>query len=401
MNTYTTEIASQIWSQETILAEWRRIELAVLRAQADTGIVPDGWWREAADRPGPTVEAWSAATRACGHEVIGFLDAWGAPHIHIGITSSDITDTSMSLRLRSTNDLIISRLADLQMTLTRLIESDGSAVRLGRTHGQAAAPMRLGHVFARWLGMVERAMALLSSLRRTTEVCMISGPVGSYLHVSRDIERRVAEQFGLWQAHNHSQIITRDALAIWVAQMANVVSMCEAIGTEFRLMQHSSIDEAWVSTGSSSSAMPHKNNPNRAERLSGLARLARSYYEPIAAGISQWHERDMAHSSVERVILGQLAGITDYALVETEHMLTHAKFDILKMREALEHSMVEAHTHSAQTALQLAGLSHHEAQEVTLEAYRASSTLAQFTRRISSHESGALFIKPTPNKVGE
>jgi adenylosuccinate lyase len=384
-----------------MLNEWRQVEVAVLRAQADSQIVPVEWWREAATRPAPTVEDWQQATRACGHEIIGFLDAWCVEHVHIGITSSDITDTALSLRIRRTNDLTLTRLAGLQIDLTRMIKEHGGAARLGRTHGQAAAPMRLGHVLVRWLGMVERAMDLLCSLRRTVEVCMISGPVGSYLHVTPEIEAKVAIGLGLWHTQNHSQIITRDALAIWVAQMANIVSICEAIGHEFRLMQHSSVDEVWVRNGSSSSAMPHKNNPNRAERLSGLARLARSYYEPVAAGITQWHERDMAHSSVERVILPQLSELTDYALVETSKMLENAKFDKTKMHEALHAAEVEAHTHSAQTAFQLAGLSHIEAQKATVEAYRASRNLPVFIREVERHPSKPTFIKPTPNKIGE
>ena len=391
----------KIWSLESMLADWRRVEVLVLEAQADSQIVPVEWWREAATRPAPTVKDWQQATNACGHEMIGFLDAWGVEHVHIGVTSSDIIDTALSLRIRRTNDLILTRLAELQVELLQMIRDHGGAPRLGRTHGQAAAPMRLGHVLARWLGMVERAITLLCSLRRTTEVCMISGPVGSYLHITPEIEAKVTQSLRLWDTKDHSQIITRDALAIWVAQMGNIVSICEAVGLEFRLMQHSSVDEVWVRNGSSSSAMPHKNNPNRAERLSGLARLARSYYEPVAAGITQWHERDMAHSSVERVILPQLSELTDYALVETLKMLENAKFDKTKMQQALHDAEVEAHTHSAQTAFQLAGLSHIEAQKATIDAYRASHSLPVFIREVERHPSKPTFTKPTPSKVGE
>lgn len=401
MNTYTTYAMSKIWSLESMLADWRRVEVLVLEAQADSHIVPVEWWREAATRPAPTVEDWQQATNACGHEMIGFLDAWGAEHAHIGVTSSDIIDTALSLRIRRSNDLIFTRLAELQTELQRMLRDHGDTPRLGRTHGQAAAPMRLGHVLARWLGMVERAMSLLCTLRRTTEVCMISGPVGSYLHTSPQIEAKVTQSLRLWQTKDHSQIVTRDALAIWVAHMGNIVSICEAVGLEFRLMQHSSVDEAWLSNSSSSSAMPHKINPNRAERLSGLARLARSYYEPVAAGITQWHERDMAHSSVERVILPQLSELTDYALVETLKMLECAKFDKTKMTQALVDAEVEAHTHSAQTAFQLAGLSHINAQKATVEAYRASHSLPTFIRAIENHPSKPRFIKPTPNMIGE
>jgi adenylosuccinate lyase len=261
--------------------------------------------------------------------------------------------------------------------------------------------MLLGQVFERWLGAVHRAERLLRLSRIDVEVCMISGPVGSYLHVSPAVEALVAERLGLRVAGAQSQIVTRDALAVWVAQMAGIVTVCEAIGLELRLMQHASISEALPPAGVGSSAMPHKNNPSRAERLAGLGRLARSFYEPVAAGVPQWHERDMAHSSVERVTLPQLAGITSFALAEATELLTRTNFDAKRMHAAFDSSLLDAHTHSAQTALQLAGVPHGEAQRVTREAFENSTSLKRFIKAIERHESKPKFKTPTPHRTGD
>ena len=397
MNIYTTAEISGVWSAQSVLAGWRSVEIAVLHAQSQLGVVPTSWYRLALERPVPSTSDWEAATARCGHEMVGFLDAWGLDHVHIGITSSDIVDTALALRIRATNNIVLWRLDALHFALTGLVGSAGGQPRLGRTHGQAAAPMLLGHVFERWLGAVHRAERLLRLSRADVEVCMISGPVGSYLHVSPAVEALVAERLGLRVAGAQSQIVTRDALAVWVAQMAGIVTICEAIGLELRLMQHTSIGEALPPAGVSSSAMPHKTNPSRAERLAGLGRLSRSFYEPVASGVPQWHERDMAHSSVERTILPQLAGFVSFALEEVTELLTRTHFDPARAKAALDSSALEAHTHSAQTALQLAGVSHGEAQRVTLEAYRASTSLKQFIKRIERHDSKPKFKTPTPH----
>jgi len=369
VNDYTTAAMSGIWSQQNALDLWRSVELEVLRAQVALGHIPDHWLAEAENTPTPLVEEWAAATLRSGHEVVGFLESWGVEHAHIGLTSSDITDTALGLRMRDATTLLVDSFGDLMVLLDRLAFDHAETPRLGRTHGQAAASSTYGHLFAYWARGAERCVEALWGARAGVAICKISGPVGTYLHVSQDVERSAAAALGLTPTAVSTQIYMRDGLAYWAGVVGVAASFVEAVALELRLLAHEALGEAADVGGSSSSAMAHKLNPNRLERVCGLARVVRSGYEPIAAGVAQWHDRDMAHSSVERTYLPLMSGNLHYAVESVTEILLSLHIDEHRTQKAIHANRGEITTHSIQTALQLAGYSHLEAQRHTREIW--------------------------------
>ena len=386
----------QIWSDENMLDTWRIVELAIIYTQSrlDPEVSKD-WWVQAFDAPLVNVDEWRTETEITGHELVAFLECWGATNVHIGITSSDVTDTALSLRIKDTNTVLLNRLNSLHEAIRVRIYEVGTIRRMGRTHGQAATVMTLGQMLANWDLALERSSHRLASIRRQVEVCMVSGPVGSYLHTRRDVELHTASTLGLNPAESSTQIVMRDALAAWAAELAIIASLVEAIGTEVRLMQHAQVAEAVDPAGSTSSAMAHKTNPNRAERLCGLGRLARAAFEPLAAGIPQWHERDMSHSSVERVLIPQLVGVTDYALQSAASIINDLEFDFLQIATHLIDFEVELLSHSAQTALQKAGVPYLEAHRWVEKHYPLAHSPLAFVQAVLSHHSQPDFEWPT------
>ena len=363
---YSTPATANIWTDRAMLETWRDIEIAVLEAQQRHGIVTKVQLSAAKDAKISLV-LWREATEEVGHELVAFLRTWGAPIAHIGLTSSDITDTGLALRLTQTNNVLVERALRVDAALADMAEDDH--LRLGRTHGQPAAPMAWSQVVANWQQALRRWHVRFQEVREQVEVAKISGPVGSYLHVSREIECEVADALGLNPVAVATQIVMRDSLAAWAAECGTLASIVEAIAGELRLMAHHQIGEGSERGGSSSSAMPHKVNPNRLERLSGLARVVRSAYEPIACGVAQWHERDMAHSSVERMLVPQTACTLDYMLDSLAEILTSYELDTVRIGENYRDNALEAHMHSVQTAIQRAGHGHAYAQEATREIY--------------------------------
>lgn len=393
MSGYSTPATADIWTDTYMLQTWRDVEIAVLEAQQGLGIVTSTQvWAAKDERV--SVREWRRLTEEGGHEVVAFLEAWGAPVAHIGLTSSDITDTGLALRLQATNSVLVDRALHLEACLTDAMEPD--FLRLGRTHGQPAAPMMWSQVVANWKHAIRRWLIRFQEVREQVEVAKISGPVGSYLHVSRDTEIKVAEALGLNAVPVATQIVMRDSLAAWAAECGTLASVIEAIAAELRLMAHHQIGEGQERGGSTSSAMPHKVNPNRLERLSGLARVVRSAYEPIASGVAQWHERDMAHSSVERTLVPQTACTLDFMLHSLGEILLTYRLEPMRVAENYRDHAVEAHLHSVQTAIQMSGVNHAKAQERTREVYRRTHNVAALERDALLRDLGT-YTPPTPN----
>jgi len=398
MNGYSTGQMRAIWNDREMLERWRLVELAVLLAQTRTDPdIPAAWYDLATGADPVDVDKWQRLTEDTGHELVAFLELWAVQHIHIGVTSSDITDTALGLALKRTNEILTNHAGNLHEALRVKIAEHGHLSRVGRTHGQTAAIMTVGQMLANWDLALDRSMERLDYLRPQVETCMVSGPVGSYLHVRRDTELHTARYLGLHAAESSTQIVMRDGLAAWAGELAIMASLCEAIGVEIRLLQHSQVDEARDRSGSTSSSMAHKNNPNRAERLSGLGRLARAAFEPLAAGIPQWHERDMSHSSVERILIPQLAGITDYALTLTADLIECLEFEPGRTSEIRLDNQVQLLCHSAQTALQKAGVGYVEARKWVSREWIRHVTASGFTEAVLRHPSGPDFEWPTPH----
>lgn len=401
---YTTDEMREIWSDEQTLAHWAEIETLVLRAQHNIGQVPEDWFETAAKTPPPSVEAWREETEASGHELVAFLMLWGelgVRNVHIGLTSSDITDTTLGIRVHDTSTLILGALAELLDTIDYLDSEVGPAVRLGRTHGQPAVLMTHSDLFNRWRGMVGRAHNRLEDARRRAALGKISGPVGTYQCVDRGVEIEVCDFLGLRPAYGSSQIVQRDALAAWVAELGTTATTIDAIATELRLLAHSNIGEITDEGGSTSSAMPHKNNPNRLERLTGLARIVRSAYDPIAEGIVQWHERDMAHSSVERTLLPQITGTVHYMVMSLNRVLGETRFNTGTSASEAWLEEPETQTHALMTHLQLKGYSYASARAEVSHLYRSNIGSGGFRVATNNHPAFKDYHRPVLNNTEE
>lgn len=392
---YTTEEMERLWSDEMSLRMWTEIELAVLEAQAECGVIDASWVPSRLRVTAPDVEQWRATTQECGHEFVAFLNLWPTDHVHIGLTSSDVIDTALSIRVVRSTDHIANAIDDLLAQIEYPLSQFGAELRLGRTHGQAATVTTVGQMLVKWQTALERSQARLVRAADEAGVCMVSGPVGSYVHTSRQVEMHVADTLDLRVLEVTTQIIPRDLLAAWVAELGVLASTIESIATDIRYLAQESISEVRDERGSSSSSMPHKLNPSRLERLCGLARVVRSAYEPIAAGVAYWGERDLVHSSVERTLLPQACGIVHYALRLLSDVIGNLQFDVFEAFTNLTDRAWETRAHSVQTGYQLEGLSYPEAQAATRALMRANLTASAL--RLAIPRNLMNFERPEPD----
>lgn len=332
---YVHPRVSELWSPAWTYAAWLEIETTTLRAQIGEGIVPDTdettgllarmQHLSFQDTHIPEIRRIEEKTK---HDVVAFLiwlrgevgqDSSGR-WIHFGLTSSDVVDTAQGMRFRAMHRIVLAALGSLISETTRLID-DRTPV-IGRTHGQVAEPMEMRARAWGWLGMLQTGVAELS--RRTSHmgVCKLSGPVGTFAHNPLPIEVSVADQLNLRPVGNGAtQIASRAALAVWATAANLTVQACAKIAHDIRLM--TLLDEVKVPMADGqvgSSSMAHKCNPIRAERIGGLARMA-SGYALMLSDLSTWLERDIAHSSVERVAVPDLWHITMFCLEETTAIL--------------------------------------------------------------------------------
>lgn len=362
MSAYSSPDMKALWHPATTLQIWHDIERAVLRAQAKHGLVPEEWALEAEQTPPPSRLDWDAATLESGHEVVGYLRASGLDHIHIGLTSSDLTDTALALRVNVSTRLIHDAGVQALAPLARFISQHEQTPMLARTHGQPAVPDTLGRRFDSLGAGIYRCLNDLEALPGK-----ISGPVGSHRHpvVSQEVELDVLESLGLDQSPPIStQIVPRDYLTRWVDACARIASSVAAVGLEVRLMSQHGIEEMTETHGrdyQGSSAMPHKNNPYLSERLAGLARLVRSAAGAVGQGIEQWGCHDLAHSSVERELLPQIASATETGLHMLREILDGLQVNQDRLLDRLAEAHEQATSHDRMVELQLAGTPYTDA----------------------------------------
>lgn len=364
MNPYTTPDIEYFWSDTYTLGQWANVERALLAAQAEHHQVPIEWAEEAALTPAPDPATWEYHKSKTRHEFVAFLDAWGLEHVHLGVTSSDIIDTAHALRYRAINDHISTEAYRLREALLAFATDALEQPRLGRTHGQAAIPTTFGHRFADFCHQIDRGAHRLAQARRDLEVGMLNGPTGGHHHIYPETERLALEIIGLTPAAATTQLIPRDSLTHYAAALIGLVQTCAALAMEIRLGTHQAVAEysqAIPEGYIGSSAMPHKRNPSDAERITGLARIARQAYPALAESVEQWHERDISQSSVERVLMPQLTGITHYCLQWAQQALDSLQINI---STALHHlnQHPETGTHMSMACAQKAGMSYLDAR---------------------------------------
>jgi adenylosuccinate lyase len=328
---YTLPEIGAVWTEEARYRAWLEVELAVCRARARLGEIPAEEVEELAEKADFTVERIHEIEAETNHDVIAFVSAVAetvdspvSRHFHFGLTSSDVLDTAGALQLREALDIIRRDARELALLLCEMALEHRHTVMVGRTHGVHAEPTVLGHKLAVWAFEMERNLDRLAHAREVAAVGKISGAVGTYANIDPKVEAMTCEELGIKPAPASTQIVQRDRHAEVLATLAILGSTVEKIALEIRGAQRTEVRELAEPFGrgqKGSSAMPHKRNPILSERLCGMARLLRGYAAVGFENNALWQERDISHSSAERVVLPDATILALYMLRTTMRIL--------------------------------------------------------------------------------
>jgi adenylosuccinate lyase len=394
---YTLPEMGRVWSETHKYELWCTVETLVLEAHARAGTVPADSVAPVRAAPPPTPEAVAALEVVTGHDVIAFLSAWAdntspraaAAYVHFGMTSSDLLDTALALQLAEATDLLAARLAALAAALREHALAHRGTLRAGRTHGIHAEPDVWGHRVADFAFAIARCGGRLARARDAIAVGKLSGPVGTYSNIDPAIESQVMAELNLRPAEVASQVVLRDGIAEWVGVLALIATVCEAVALEVRHGQRTEVSELAESFGQGqkgSSAMPHKRNPVRSERICGLARVVRAQIVPVLEGIPLWHERDISHSSAERVALPDAAIATDFLLDQTTGLVAGLVVDAARMRANLDATHGLIYTSAVLLELVAAGMSREDSYAlVQAAAMDTWQTSTPFRETLAAH----------------
>jgi adenylosuccinate lyase len=326
---YTRPEMGAIWSERRKIDGWLAVEKAVCEAWHRRGRIPDSAM-PAIRSATCDLDRMRLIEREVDHDLIAFLRATGesvgaeSRFIHIGLTSSDVVDTALALQTRDAADVILAELDELIAVVSRQATDHRDTLIVGRTHGMHAEPTTFGLKLAVWYDELRRQRRRLGLAREDIAVGKISGAVGTHAHVPPSLEEEVCRELGLGVAAASTQIIQRDRHAFFLAVLAGIGGTLEKMAIEFRHLQRTEVgevEEPFEPGNQGSSAMPHKRNPHASERISGLARLLRGYAATAAENNALWHERDISHSSAERVIFPDACIILDFMLHEAAEIL--------------------------------------------------------------------------------
>src|SRR5947209_6831049 len=320
----------QVWEEENRFRTWLKVEIAATETLADAGIVPRKAAkaiRELADFRLERIREIEAEVR---HDVIAFTTAvaeFVGPEsrwLHFGLTSNDVVDTAQALLIKEASEIIASDLRELSDVLKRRAFEFKDTPMIGRTHGIHAEPITFGLKLANWYSEVQRDIERFDHAAEDMRVGKFSGAVGTFAHLSPELEEKMCARLGLKAAAISSQVIQRDRHAHYLATLAVIACTLDKIATEIRHLQRTEVREAeeyFSEKQKGSSAMPHKRNPVTSEQISGLSRVVRSNAQAGFENVALWHERDISHSSAERVILPDSTTLTDYMLTTTTNLI--------------------------------------------------------------------------------
>jgi adenylosuccinate lyase len=396
LDRYVSAEMEAVFSDQARFEYWRQVELAALVGYAHVGLFEPQIVTAAQAFPCPSVDAVKARERTTRHDVVAFVTEWTAPmpaavssRVHRGLTSSDIVDTGWALALRDATALIVSSLDDLVAVLARHAITHSETIRIGRTHGQHATVDSWGHRVADFALAADRARERLKTAGRSVLVAKLSGTTGTYQQVPVAVESYAAATLGLRPAEVATQVVMRDRMAEWMFALAAIASVCEAIGLEIRLGQRSEVAEfaeGGRTSQAGSSSMPHKKNPITAERICGLARMVRAYVNPVLEGVALWHERDLTHSSVERVAVPDAAALTEYVTRQTASVMSTLVVDADRMRSRAESAVVPSLSNAVLVTLADGGLSWADSWRVVERATKGvgqSATPDEFVASVT------------------
>lgn len=373
---YSRPEMTSIWTAEAKFRIWFEIESHAADAMAEIGMIPQEAARTIRERGGAAVfdvERIDAIERETRHDVIAFLTHLAeivgpeARFVHQGMTSSDVLDTCFAVQLSRATDLLISDVEALLDALKRRAMEHKLTPTIGRSHGIHAEPTTFGLKLAQAYAEFDRARTRLITAKEEIATCAISGAVGTFAHLDPQVEDHVALQMGLKPEPISTQVIPRDRHAAYFAALAVVASSVERLAVEIRHLQRTEVGEAEEAFGTGqkgSSAMPHKKNPILTENLTGLARMVRAYALPVMENVALWHERDISHSSVERMIGPDATVTLDFALVRLTRVIDALVIKPERMAENLDALGGLVHSQQVLLALTVAGVSREDAYKM-------------------------------------
>jgi adenylosuccinate lyase len=401
---YSLPEMAAVWSDETRFGHWLEIEVLAVEAWAGLGAVPEDDAREI--RAKATFDPASVLERelVTKHDVAAFVQEVAETvgpagrWVHFGLTSSDVLDTGLALQLRASLDLLLARLERLLAVTKTLALAHRSTVTAGRTHGVVAEPTSFGHKVALWAFELDRDRERMRRARETVSVGAVSGAVGTYAQVDPRVEEEVCARLGLRPAEASNQVVARDRHAELMSAVAITASTLDEIATEIRHLARTEVrevQEPFSEGQKGSSAMPHKRNPVRCERITGLARVIRGNLQAALEDMVLWHERDISHSSAERVILPDSTLALDFMLAELTEVLEGLRIHPDRMRENLDVGGGLAYSQNVLLALVDAGMAREDAYAIVQSAAaKAWDDDASFREEVSASDEVRSRIAP-------
>ncbi len=396
----------RVWSDENKFQKWLEVEIAAAETLAESGEVP----REAAaairSRAKIDVHRILEHEARVKHDVIAFTlavqesiaDPDAARWLHYGLTSNDVVDTAQALLLRDASRLIEGGLARLSEILKRRALEFKDTPQIGRTHGVHAEPITFGLKLANWFAENGRNIGRFREAARQVAVGKISGAVGNCSHLGPEVEEKICRRLGLEAAPVSSQVIQRDRHAHYVSALALIAATLEKIALEIRHLQRTEVREAEEHFGGEqrgSSAMPHKRNPVTCEQICGLARVVRANAQAALENVALWHERDISHSSVERIILPDSAILADYLIGKTAELIEHLRVFPARMLRNLESTQGLVFSGQLLQDLVAAGATREDAyQWVQSHAMAAWETESSFRQRVAADPNITRHLSP-------
>ena len=327
---YTTPEMAQIWSEQNKFETWKKVEITVTEVLSDRGEVPKEAVKVINEKAAFTVERILEIEKVTRHDVIAFLTNMAenigpeSRFIHMGMTSSDLLDTSLALLCQEAGEIILGKLKTFKEVLRTQAVTHRESYQIGRSHGVHAEPITFGLKLALWSEEIGRHIVRWERAVKSIATGKISGAVGTYQHLDPEVEEEACKRLGLQAATVSSQVVQRDHHAEYLTSLANMAASLEKIAVEIRHLQRTEVLEAeeYFQKGQKgSSAMPHKRNPIVTERITGMARLLRGNAMVAMENVALWHERDISHSSVERVIIPDSTTLMDYMLNKMIYLL--------------------------------------------------------------------------------
>ena len=392
---YSRKKISQIWSEEKTFDYWLKVELAACEAWNELGVIPKDDL-EKIKKIEFNQKIYNKYFEETKHDIVSFLKAISeslgdeSRWIHHGLTSNDVKDTGLSLQLRDSIDHILLQISNLMNSLKKRAIEEIDTACIGRSHGMHAEPMSFGSKLAIFWEELKRNKDRLKETKKRVSICMISGPVGSYATVSPALEKIVSQKLKLDSANVTNQIIQRDIHAEYCQNLALLGTTLEKISIEIRHLQRSEVNEVrepfgtkgFVTKGSSS--MPHKRNPELSERISGIARIIRSNSLAALENIPLWHERDISHSSAERIILPDSSIATDYILFLSNEIISGMTIDKDRMLENLNQSQGLVFSPRVMLKLIESGMNRNDAydlvQDLSMRTFESKEHFKQICR---------------------